>query len=128
MSLSPTRNLTAISKPLRNWRGINQPVKHSYRKGKKWFEEIKPKCEWITSHTCRRSFCTNEFLAGTPVELIMKISGHKSTKDFYGYIRITPEQAAQIIKDIWEKRGTMLIKDMILEVGGKGLPRLPQVS
>lgn len=108
--------------------GINQPVKHSYRKGNKWFEEVKEKCEWIASHTCRRSFCTNEFLAGTPVELIMKISGHKSTKDFYWYIRITPEQAAQIIKDIWEKRGTMLTKDMVLEVGGKGFPKLPQAS
>jgi len=102
--------------------GIEQLVKHYYRKGNKWFEEVKPKCEWITSHTCRRSFCTNEFLAGTPVELIMKISGHKSTKDFYRYIRITPEQAALIIKDIWEKRGTMLTKDMISQVGGKGLP------
>jgi hypothetical protein len=44
--------------------GITLPVKHSYRKGNKWFEEVKPKCEWVTSHTCRRSFCTNEFLAG----------------------------------------------------------------
>lgn len=108
--------------------GITQPVKHSYRKGNKWFEEVKPKSEWITSHTCRGSFCTNEFLAGTPVELIMKISGHKSTKDFYRYIRITPEQAAQIIKDIWENRSTMLARDMVLEVGGKGLPLLPQAS
>lgn len=32
-----------------------------------------------------------EILAGTPLELIMKISGHKSLKDFYKYIRITPE-------------------------------------
>jgi site-specific recombinase XerD len=83
---------------------IDEPIKHSYRKGNNWFDEVKPKYEWITSHTCRRSFCTNEFLAGTPVELIMKISGHKSTKDFYRYIRITPEQAAQIMKEIWEKR------------------------
>jgi integrase len=69
------------------------------------------KFEWITSHTARRSFCTNEFLAGTPVELIMKISGHKRTKDFYKYIRITPEEAANKIKQLWLARDDMkLIK------------------
>ena len=31
----------------------------------------------------------DEFLAGTPVELIMKISGHRSLKDFYRYIKVT---------------------------------------
>src|SRR5450756_1938305 len=69
--------------------GINTLIKASYKKGNQDFEIVKPKYAWITSHTCRRSFCTNEFLAGTPVELIMKISGHKSVKDFYKYIRIT---------------------------------------
>ncbi|MDQ2720617.1 MAG: site-specific integrase [Bacteroidota bacterium] len=85
--------------------GIVQPVKHSYIKGNKNFIEIKPKYEWITSHTCRRSFCTNEFLAGTPVELIMKISGHKSLKDFYKYIKIAPEHAGHRIREIWQHRG-----------------------
>jgi integrase len=66
---------------------------------------IKPKYEWITSHTCRRSFCTNELLAGTPVELIMKISGHKSLRDFYKYIRIPQEEAAQKIREIWKGSG-----------------------
>lgn len=85
--------------------GIINPVKHSYLKGNKNYIETKAKYQWITSHTCRRSFCTNEFLAGTPVELIMKISGHKSLKDFYKYIKIAPEQAGQRIKEIWQNRG-----------------------
>jgi len=85
--------------------GFIQPIKHSYLKGNKMIEEVKPKYQWITSHTCRRSFCTNEYLAGTPVELIMKISGHKSLKDFYRYIKIAAEQAGQKIKELWEKRG-----------------------
>ncbi|MEO7316039.1 MAG: phage integrase SAM-like domain-containing protein [Ginsengibacter sp.] len=78
--------------------GISENIKHSHKKGNKDIVEVKPKYAWITSHTCRRSFCTNEFLAGTPVELIMKISGHKSVKDFYKYIRVTPEEAGQKIK------------------------------
>ena len=84
--------------------GIREPVKFSYKKGNTNIEVIKPKYGWITSHTCRRSFCTNEFLAGTPVELIMKISGHKSLQDFYKYIRISPEEAGRKIKEIWANR------------------------
>ncbi len=84
--------------------GIDQIIKFSFKKGNQEIVEVKPKYEWITSHTCRRSFCTNEFLSATPVELIMKISGHKSVKDFYKYIRITPEEAAHQIKDIWLQR------------------------
>lgn len=89
--------------------GINRTIKFSYKKGNRDISVVKPKYEWITSHTARRSFCTNEFLAGTPVELIMKISGHKNVKDFYKYIRITPEEAARKIKDLWLSRNDMTL-------------------
>ena len=52
---------------------------------------------------------TNEFLAGTPVELIMKISGHRSLKDFYRYIKVTPDQAAYQIEKIWKERELMAV-------------------
>ena len=89
--------------------GIVQLIKFSHKKGNRDIITIKPKYDWITSHTCRRSFCTNEFLAGTPVDLIMKISGHKSLRDFYRYIRITSEEAGQKIKEIWQNRGDISI-------------------
>jgi site-specific recombinase XerD len=84
--------------------GVSELVKMSYKKGNKIFEEVKPKCEWITSHTCRRSFCTNEFLAGTPTELIMAISGHKTESSFKKYVKADQFQKAQLIKKIWEER------------------------
>ncbi|MEJ7737043.1 MAG: site-specific integrase [Chitinophagaceae bacterium] len=87
--------------------GLNQRIKFSYKKGNKNVEVSKPKYDWITSHTARRSFCTNEFLEGIPVKLIMKISGHKNEKDFYKYIRVTPEEAAQKIKELWNERSNM---------------------
>ena len=87
--------------------GIARLIKHSYKKGSKNIVEARPKYNWICSHTGRRSFCTNEFLAGTPVELIMKISGHKSIKDFYKYIRISPEEAAMQIRKIWLEKGQL---------------------
>jgi len=37
----------------------------------------------------------------------MQISGHKREKDFYRYIRITPEEAAETIKKIWMERNNM---------------------
>lgn len=86
--------------------GITELITFSHKRGNNDIIQTKPKNQWITSHTCRRSFCTNEFLAGTPVELIMKISGHKSIRDFYRYIRITPEQAAIQIEKIWSARRT----------------------
>ena len=89
--------------------GIDQIIKFSHKKGNQNIVIIKPKYNWVTSHTCRRSFCTNEFLEGTPVELIMKISGHKSLRDFYKYIRITPEEAGQKIMKIWQNRGDINI-------------------
>ncbi|TWF39587.1 phage integrase family protein [Chitinophaga polysaccharea] len=95
--------------------GICELIKFSHKKGNKDIVQIKPKYAWITSHTCRRSFCTNEFLAGTPVELIMKISGHKSLRDFYKYIRITPEEASRKIREIWEKRGDIGISAAALQ-------------
>jgi len=84
--------------------GIVELMTFSYKRGNKDVVEVKPRYEWITSHTCRRSFCTNEFLAGTPVKLIMKISGHKKESDFYRYIKISAEQAALQIEKIWGDR------------------------
>jgi len=111
------RNIPAISNAGFNERikevgrltGLTQLIKFSYKKGNQDIVVTKPKYAWITSHTCRRSFCSNEFLAGTPVELIMKISGHKNLRDFYRYIRISQEEAGQKIKELWQQRGTMAL-------------------
>src|SRR5205085_5473374 len=82
--------------------GIQERIRFSYKKGNKNIEVVKPKYEWITSHTARRSFCTNEFLAGTPVKLIMKIRGHKKETHFYNYIIISTKDVTKNIKEICE--------------------------
>jgi integrase len=66
--------------------GVADLVKFTYKRGNKTIEDIRPKYAWVMSHTCRRSFCTNEFLDGTPIILIMAISGHKTEKAFRKYI------------------------------------------
>lgn len=62
--------------------GITENVKIVHKRGNEVTEETRPKYAWVTSHTCRRSFCTNEYLEGTPTNLIMAISGHKTEKAF----------------------------------------------
>ncbi|RAJ85867.1 integrase-like protein [Chitinophaga dinghuensis] len=62
------------------------------------------KWEQVTSHTARRSFATNEYLAGTPVLTIMAITGHKTEKAFMRYIKLTSNEHAQLLKQYWEKR------------------------
>lgn len=67
-------------------------------------EEIRPKFDWITSHTCRRSFCTDEFLDGTPIIVIMAISGHKTEKAFRKYIKADNLEKTKMIEKIWKDR------------------------
>jgi integrase len=65
----------------------------------------KSKYEFVTSHTARRSFATNEYMnKGLSVRDIMAITGHKTEKSFYKYIRQTPKENAERIKIIWKER------------------------
>lgn len=45
-----------------------------------------PKYKLFSSHTGRRSFCTNYFMEGVPIGAIMSISGHKTEREFLKYI------------------------------------------
>lgn len=54
-----------------------------------------PKNELIKTHTARRTGCTLMYLAGIPAIDIMKISGHKTEREFLNYIKVTKEQTAQ---------------------------------
>ena len=61
------------------------------------------KWEMISSHTARRSFCTNEYLKGTPALTIMKVSGHKTESSFLKYIKISSKEHAEKMKQLWKR-------------------------
>jgi len=63
-----------------------------------------PKYELVASHTCRRSFATNLYLAKIDTEIIMKATGHKSKAQFLKYIKATQEEHLQIITEYWDKQ------------------------
>jgi len=63
----------------------------------------KMKYEFMSSHTCRRSFCTNQFKKGMPTLLIREISGHSDERSFLQYIKISKEEAAQMMLKKWKE-------------------------
>jgi predicted metal-dependent RNase len=60
---------------------------------------ISEKWELISTHTARRSGCTNMFLAGIEVPVIMSFSGHSTEKSFKKYIKASSLQVAMKVKD-----------------------------
>lgn len=61
------------------------------------------KYELVSSHICRRSFATNLY-GKIDTLTIMKITGHKTEKQFLEYVKITPRQYAERLKAHWNKR------------------------
>ena len=53
------------------------------------------KYELVSSHTCRRTFCTLQVKKGTPISFIMGVTGHKSEKNFFRYLKLDEETKAE---------------------------------
>ena len=82
---------------------LSQKIEVVRRKGKEREKRIYEKWEMISSHTCRRSFCTNMYLSGFPAAELMRISGHKSPSAFMRYIKVDNQQAAKRLKELRAK-------------------------
>lgn len=73
-------------------------------KGGQIVEEVFMKYQKITTHTARRSFATNAYLAGIDSISIMKITGHKTEESFMKYIKVTKKQnAVRMLQHSWFK-------------------------
>lgn len=75
--------------------GINERVK-VFRAGKEMEGE---KWEFVSSHTARRSFCTNLYLLGADLYSISKMAGHSSITMTEGYICVgLKKQPVEVMK------------------------------
>ena len=74
--------------------GITEKIEVSYVENGEKKTHLVDKCDLVKTHTARRSGATNMYLAGIPTIAIMKITGHKTEKEFMKYIKITEEQIA----------------------------------
>lgn len=104
-----------LPKPISNQK-LNKYIKHAARAagldheitvrrnvaGKDVDEHVQF-CDMISTHTARRSFATNMFKKGIPTLLIMAITGHKTEVAFLKYIRVTNEEKAAMMAELWNK-------------------------
>lgn len=76
----------------------------SITRGGKKESSFKPKWEMVSTHTARRSFATNQYKAGFPSILLMKITGHQTEKAFLKYIKVDQEEASEKLAEMWLER------------------------
>ena len=74
--------------------GITEPVEIEYVENGEKKKKSVPKCDLVKTHTARRSGATNMYMAGIPSIAIMKITGHKTEKEFMKYLKISEEETA----------------------------------
>lgn len=79
--------------------GIKQKVEHVQTKGATIITEQIEKYRLVTTHTARRTGATLMYLEGVDTLSIMKITGHKTEKEFKKYIRIGEEENAIILSN-----------------------------
>ena len=79
--------------------GITQKVEHKEIKGAKKLTALIEKYKLVSTHTARRTGATLMYLDGLDTLSIMKITGHKTEKEFLKYIRIGAEENAARISD-----------------------------
>ena len=75
--------------------GINEHITTEITKGSIRTPQTEPKYNLVSSHTARRSFATNAYIANVPAISIMKITGHKTEVAFMKYIKISQEDNAR---------------------------------
>jgi len=71
--------------------GFNELIDKPYFKGGVRYSDIKPKYEWLGSHTARRTFISNALANGMPPHIVMEFTGHSDYKAMEPYIDVTEE-------------------------------------
>ncbi len=78
---------------------FGQRVETSRTQGGQRSRRLVAKWELLTTHTARRSFATNAYLAGLPLTAIMKMTGHRSEVMLSRYLKVSSEQNALLYLD-----------------------------
>lgn len=77
--------------------GLTKKILYERTKGHQRISKMIPKYQFISSHTARRSAATNMYLSGIMAYRIMLLTGHKTEKSFFRYIRITREENVKFL-------------------------------
>jgi integrase len=87
--------------------GLNSEGTRTRHAGDNIATECCPKWQLVSAHTARRSYATNMYKKGFPTLMIMKITGHKTEKNFLKYIKVDEEENAQLMLDMWNKKNNI---------------------
>jgi len=89
--------------------GLNSREQKSFTKGGIKRTVTHEKWELVSTHAGRRSFATNLYKAGLPSLTIMQVTGHKTEAAFLKYIKVTPREHAEKLKEFWQNRPVMRV-------------------
>ncbi|MDZ4715400.1 MAG: tyrosine-type recombinase/integrase [Cytophagales bacterium] len=78
-----------------------------------------PKYQLIKSHTARRSFATNLYLDGRPIQDIMAVTGHRKEETFLLYVRADQLTKAKGLSDFYREKKEKSKPVMKVTKGGK---------
>lgn len=74
--------------------GITEQLRWEATKYGKRYPKVEYKWKLISCHTGRRSAASNMYRSGIPTLDIMRLTGHKTEKEFLKYIRLSNEEVA----------------------------------
>ena len=92
---SSQQNFNKVVKTLCKQAGITAQVLIERYEGNRVVKRTVKKYELVASHTARRSFATNMYLAGVSPAKIMLLTGHITEEAFFKYIRISKTENAR---------------------------------
>lgn len=96
------RTLKEIGKQIES---LNEMEVYNTTKGGKQLEVKKKRYELIGTHTGRRTFATRWYLSELlPTRVIMAITGHKTERSFFRYIRLTPDDVTESFRRAIEEQ------------------------
>ena len=87
---------------------FKEAITRQITRGGKTETTIKHKWQLVTTHTARRSFATNMYKTGIPSITIMAVTGHRTETAFLKYIKVTPQEHAEKMRDMWLSSGNHL--------------------
>ena len=66
-----------------------------------WTTVSVTQCEALSSHTARRTFATLAIAKGIPAQVVMRITGHTTEREFNKYVNISDAQNAAVFRQYW---------------------------
>ena len=81
-------------------------------------KKLRPKFEYISSHTGRRTFATLHY-GKIPTPLLMKVTGHKKESTFLKYINQDEDKHVEVLLDYYRKKELKEKREPVLNVVDK---------